>query len=78
LNGTHDSRDFCHYLEKSLYIGRMEGGTILTEISQNVFVPLEKVSISDQIKKINTFHEAQEVVRNCRIQVNDHLKGLIR
>jgi len=78
LNGKDENRDFCHYLEKSLYIGKMENGTRFLEVNPNKFEPLEKVTISDQIKKINKFHLAEELVRDCRKEVNDHLKELIR
>ncbi len=78
LNGKVDGRSFCHYLEKSLYIGKMDNGTRFTELNPNKFEPLKKVTIEEQIKKINNFHYTEKLLRDARAEVNEHLKGLIR
>ena len=78
LNGGQETRYFCHHLEQSLYIGKMENGTRFISVNPNVFEPLKKVTIPDQIKKINAFHKAEETVRNARRNINTHLHGLIR
>ena len=78
LNGEDENRSFCHYLEKSFYIGKMENGTRFLEVNPNKFEPLKMVTIEEQIKKINNFHHIEKLLRDARQEVNEHLKGLIR
>jgi len=78
LNGEYEGRNFCHYLEKSFYIGKMENGTKFIWANTSEFEPLKKITIKDQLDKINAFKKAEEAVRIARRNVNEHLKELIR
>ena len=72
-----DERSYCHYIEKSIYVGLIENGKLI-QLSTSPILMLNKITIEEEEKKMNHYYEMEKQLRLCRSEINEHLLQFIR